>query len=325
MQEDRRREIRGPNRKSFSISWQDTEGITRSGDAHGLNSAHSGLAFHYDEDLPVGTSVYIQADDGCTTGYTVVRHCRAEGGGYIIGVELDEAAKRSSAADSLQSLNYYELLQISPNAQASTIQRIYRYLAARYHPDNPDTGDPERFLILTRAYKALSDPERRAAYDAELQRGRKGPDPEFEGVDFLDGVDGELNRRLAVLAVLYRRCRANINDARISLLQLEAQMGFPREYLDFTTWYLRSKKFITKEDNSDFSLTVLGVDFVEANYDKLPLLRKLLNSGPSPVTGKPSDSDSGMAAHLTERFFLLGNDDSEESESTQAELPATDR
>ena len=53
-------------------------------------------------------------------------------------------------------------------------------------------------------------------------------------------------------------------------------MGFPREYLDFTTWYLRSKKYITKEDNSDFSLTPLGVDYVESNYSKLPLLRKLL-------------------------------------------------
>jgi len=324
VQEDRRRELRGPNKKSFSISWQDTEGITRSGDAHGLNSANSGLAFRYEEDLPVGTSVYIQADDGCTTGYTVVRHCRAEGGGYIIGVELDDAAKRSSAATTLESLNYYELLQISPNAQASTIQRIYRYLAARYHPDNPDTGDPERFLLLTRAYKALSDPERRADYDAELQRGRKGPDPEFEGVDFLDGVDGELNRRLAVLAVLYRRCRANINDARISLLQLEAQMGFPREYLDFTTWYLRSKKLITKEDNSDFSLTVGGVDFVEENYDKLPLLRKLLNAGAPPAPGKSPDNDSGTTAQLTESFVLLGHVDSEGSDSIHAESPARD-
>ena len=36
---------------------------------------------------------------------------------------------------------YYELLQISPNAEAETVHRVYRLLAARYHPDNPHTGN----------------------------------------------------------------------------------------------------------------------------------------------------------------------------------------
>ena len=95
----------------------------------------------------------------------------------------------------------------------------------------------------------------------------------------MDGVEGELNRRLAVMAVLYRKCRSNINEAHVTLIALEAQMGFPREYLDFTTWYLKSKKYITKEDNSDFRLTASGVDFVEENYAKIPLLMKLLGTG----------------------------------------------
>ena len=196
----------------------------------------------------------------------------------MIGVELDEATKQASASAGADFLNYYEFLQISPNAQPNTIHRVYRYLAGYYHPDNPETGDPEKFHLLNRAYKVLSDPERRGTYDAELRGSRKRPDPEFMSVDFLDGIEGELNRRLAVLAVLYKRCRANINDSRVSLLDLEAQMGFPRDYLDFTTWYLRSKKYITREDNSDFSLTALGVDFVEANHDQLPLLNKLLHA-----------------------------------------------
>ena len=93
----------------------------------------------------------------------------------------------------------------------------------------------------------------------------------------MDGVEGELNRRLAVLAVLYGKCRSNSNDSRVALSELEAQMAFPREYLDFTTWYLRSKKYISKEDNSDFALTVSGVDFIEENYAKIPLLGKMLD------------------------------------------------
>ena len=38
-------------------------------------------------------------------------------------------------------IDYYETLEISPNANSGTIERMFRYLAQRYHPDNKDTGD----------------------------------------------------------------------------------------------------------------------------------------------------------------------------------------
>jgi curved DNA-binding protein len=178
-----------------------------------------------------------------------------------------------------EKIEYYEFLQINPKAEQATIQRVYRFLAGRFHPDNPETGDPEKFLLLNRAYDVLSNPALRAEYDASLGTGESKPSPAFRSVDFMDGVEGEVNRRLAVLSLLYHRCRANADDPRVSLQELETLMGFPREYLDFTTWYLRKKNFITKEDNSDFALTVLGVDFVESNYSKVPMLERLLHPG----------------------------------------------
>ena len=284
-----------------------------------MNSSKSGLAFRCPAELPVETVVYIEAHEAFTAGYSLVRHCRREGEGYIVGVELDENAKSSAAGSEAQ--NYYDLLQISPSAQAGTIHRVFRYLAGRYHPDNPETSDPERFLLLNRAYKVLSDPQRRAAYDAELNRTRKHPSPAFDGVDFLDGVEGELNRRLAILALLYRKCRANVNDPRISLLELEAQMGFPREYLDFTTWYLRNKKYILREDNSDFSLTVNGVDFVEENYDKLPLLRKLLSGGIAPnFPSKSVQEESEEASRPSTPLILPAESEPADSESIPGEV-----
>jgi DnaJ-class molecular chaperone len=36
--------------------------------------------------------------------------------------------------------NYYELLQLSPNAEQLVITKIYRLLAAYYHPDNKQSG-----------------------------------------------------------------------------------------------------------------------------------------------------------------------------------------
>jgi curved DNA-binding protein CbpA len=46
-------------------------------------------------------------------------------------------------------LDFYELMQISPNAEPETVQRVYRMLAARYHPDNTQTGDPELFVRVS--------------------------------------------------------------------------------------------------------------------------------------------------------------------------------
>jgi curved DNA-binding protein len=185
--------------------------------------------------------------------------------------------------------DYYEFLQISPDAKPETIQRVYRFLAARYHPDNRQTGDLEKFLLLTRAYEVLSDPKRRAQYNSTTKR-ELPPGTLFESVDFMDGIDGEMNRRIAVLSLLYRQCRANVHTPHVSMLDLEAQIGVPREYLDFTVWYLRSKKYVKQEDNGDLALTCLGVDYIESNRSNFPLLYKRLHGM------RACDANSGNVA-----------------------------
>ncbi len=47
--------------------------------------------------------------------------------------------------------NYHEFLQISPNAKSDTIHRVYLFLAVRLHPDNPETGDTDKFILLQKA------------------------------------------------------------------------------------------------------------------------------------------------------------------------------
>jgi hypothetical protein len=106
----------------------------------------------------------------------------------------------------------------------------------------------------------------------------------------MDTIDGEMNRRLAVLALLYLQRRTNPYRPEVSLVEVEIRMGFPRDYLQFTTWYLSNKKYITQADNSDFTLTALGVDFVESNRANIPALNRLLTTGTDPST------KDGMAA-----------------------------
>ena len=44
-------------------------------------------------------------------------------------------------------VDFYEDLQVSSNADQETIERVYRLLAKRYHPDNLDCGNSEKFRI----------------------------------------------------------------------------------------------------------------------------------------------------------------------------------
>ena len=58
--------------------------------------------------------------------------------------------------------DHYEALQLSPNADSETVDRVYRILAKRYHPDNQETGDAAKFGTIATAHRILSDPELRA-------------------------------------------------------------------------------------------------------------------------------------------------------------------
>lgn len=202
-----------------------------------------------------------------------------------------------------QTLDYYEFLQISPNADCETIHRVYKFLAARFHPDNPDSGDPEKFYLLKSAYDILSDPARRAQYDNQRASCENEKQPMSSTVDFMDDLQGELNRRLAVLAVLYYQRRSNPYKPEVSLADIEKRMGFPRDYLDFTTWYLTRKGYVTKADNSDFSLTSEGVDFVETQRISIPVLNKLLTNGAEAAAASAAAADiaeAAAAAHTPE-------------------------
>lgn len=62
--------------------------------------------------------------------------------------------------------DYYEVLQLHPNAEAEVIQAAYRRLSLKYHPDVYKGADAElRMRELNEAYAVLSLPEKRVAYD----------------------------------------------------------------------------------------------------------------------------------------------------------------
>jgi curved DNA-binding protein CbpA len=181
-------------------------------------------------------------------------------------------------------VDYYELLQISPNAEVETVERVFKMLAARYHPDNSETGDVDKFVLLNRAHETLCDRELRAAYDANYSATNTDPISLFELKEFAAGVDGEANRRMGILCLLYSRRRSNPDDPGLSLLEFEAMMSFPREHLMFTMWYLKEQDCLRQDENSDYVITGAGVDYVESHLPSNRLLYRLLKAAESGTT-----------------------------------------
>jgi curved DNA-binding protein CbpA len=76
-------------------------------------------------------------------------------------------------------LDLYQLLGVARDAPARDITHAWRRKARGTHPDSRprDAGAAARFRVLERAYRVLSDPARRAAYDQALQQARPAPGP----------------------------------------------------------------------------------------------------------------------------------------------------
>jgi curved DNA-binding protein CbpA len=159
--------------------------------------------------------------------------------------------------------DHYEILQISPNAEAETVQRVYRMLASRYHPDNKETGSEEQFRVIREAYRVLSDSTLRAQYDVEYHSQRTLRWKVFDPQVAVGGVESEKGIRNGILSALYTKRRAEPYNPGISLLELESLLGVPREHMEFSVWFLKEKKFILRTDDSHLMITAPGVEHVE--------------------------------------------------------------
>ncbi|MGB1227653.1 MAG: molecular chaperone DnaJ [Poseidonibacter sp.] len=76
----------------------------------------------------------------------------------------------------MTEIDYYELLEVSKDAEKSTIKKAYRKMAMKFHPDkNPgDNEAEEKFKAVNEAYQVLSDAEKRSIYDRHGKAGLEG-------------------------------------------------------------------------------------------------------------------------------------------------------
>ncbi|MBW2356402.1 MAG: J domain-containing protein [Deltaproteobacteria bacterium] len=177
-------------------------------------------------------------------------------------------------------LDYYESLQVSPNADQETIERVFRFLAKRYHPDSGSSGDVERFSMLVEAYSVLSDSEKRAAYDATYDRVRAVQAQIRKESYVLGDLSGDEALRHGILSTLYIARRRDARDCGVGAIHLEQVLECPQYQMDFHLWYLREKGWVERTETGMFAITVAGVDEVEKK--RLIVKKELLLTAPRP-------------------------------------------
>ncbi len=165
-------------------------------------------------------------------------------------------------------IDYYEILEISPNAQPETIHRVYRLLAQCYHPDNQETGDAGRFSLVLEAYRTLSDPEKRAAYDVEHQATRAVRWKVFDQSTGMQGIAAEKRKRTGILTLLYTKRMTTPDHPSLNLFELEQLLGCPREHLELSLWYLKEAGRVARGDSARYSITFKGVEAVEESGEQ---------------------------------------------------------
>jgi hypothetical protein len=255
-----------------------------------MDTSPSGLGIESEVPLVVGSQVIVDHGPNARSG--VPEHQSAKiawcvpgrPGTYRAGLRLETPANNedseASARPADTSADYYEVLEVSRGASPDTIHRVYRILAQRYHPDNAETGDTGMFRTIVEAYRVLSDPEKRSAYDVHHEVRTRRRWQIFDSATAASGPKAEQSKRRGILALLYTKRMQEPNLPALTIAEMEDLLGCPREHLEFSLWYLRDNGHIVRSDNGRFAITVKGVDQAETtdalgfvDHLKLPAAR----------------------------------------------------
>jgi curved DNA-binding protein CbpA len=271
---DRRSRQRSPRSGgAFRLSYDIQTGVSQVVSAELTDFHEEGCGLEVAIDLPPGVPVMVEgrlADEGgleIRTKAFVSWSRPTDEDTYRVGVQFAEPLKLQRQSNEAlwrdQDEDLYELLQISPNADFDTIQRVYRLLAQRYHPDNQETADSDLFRKVLEAYKILSDPEQRAAYDSQYRNHRERRWHIFDQDRAMRGVKGEKAKREGIMGLLYTKRIHEPATASMEVREFEQLLGVPREHLEFSLWYLRERGLVTRSDSNRYQITADGVDQAE--------------------------------------------------------------
>ncbi len=197
-------------------------------------------------------------------------------------------------------IDYYELLQLSPNADVDTIRRVFRHLARKFHPDNKESGNADRFQQIVEAYRILSDPERRAGYDVKYQDYWNHTWKVVSEASGRTGFTDDSEHRESLLSILYVQRRRDMKKPGLGDAELARLLGIPFELVQFHVWYLKAKGWVELLDTGQLAISALGVDQVEQGGFRLRAGNMLTTGGVAPEDGADAQTTRFGSADVLE-------------------------
>ncbi len=157
-------------------------------------------------------------------------------------------------------VDYYELIECSPNASMATIERLFRHLAKAYHPDVAEQGDAKKFATFVEVFHVLKDPTRRAEYDKlyQIQKEKSQAVQKSESATMSD-----TDERTKILSCLYTHRRNNMKLPGLSQFKIAEKTDCPESAVEFHMWYFMQKGWVQREESGVLSITALGIDRID--------------------------------------------------------------
>jgi len=205
--------------------------------------------------------------------------------------------RRELLVNEKQFVDHYEVLQLSQSADNETLERVFRLLAKRYHPDNLESGNEERFREVHEAYETLKDPAARAAYDVQYDRNRSMQWEVFDQSAVPGGHAEDQRIFNGILALLYVARRKDPEFGGVGSIDLERKLGVPREHLEFPFWYLKKKGWAETLQSGQLAITIDGIEEIVSREETAPVRRMLTGvAGNEDVVVEPAEAYDGAKA-----------------------------
>jgi len=187
--------------------------------------------------------------------------------------------------------DHYEVLGVEPNAELETIQMAYTRLAQELHPNQPETGDREKFDAVNLAYEVLSQQDLRSAFDKLKGVGTENSSPKFTGRPFFDSLGRDNGLRVALLCVLYDRRRQKPFTPSLSVRHVENIIAASLEEMTLVLWYLKERRWIISDDKSSLQITMEGMDYLENNAPSAELVMPWIKASGLIAAQQPPAAD----------------------------------
>ena len=160
-------------------------------------------------------------------------------------------------------IDYYSILQVDPQCSTKVLALAYRRLAGNYHPDHPETADPQRFADVIEAYRFLRRADKRSDYDALYARrtGYSFAPKEPRRSEVITAVS-DSNMHGKMLMYLYWKRRDSARHPGAGTYDILRNLECSEDLFEFHVWYLRRKGFIEHTEDGQYAITVEGVDHV---------------------------------------------------------------